>query len=413
MNSTNSLLKTLLDKHSVNLERQSINLHLGRIKPFLEYLGNPQKRFKSVLIGGTNGKGSVTFYLSNLACKLTNHKIGRFISPHLVDLNERYVINESQINDDSLYLYFSEVLEKLKEFEDLNDIKLTPFEIYTSVAFYLFAKEKIDVAFLEVGLGGRLDAVNAVDSEDVLASVITSVSFDHMHFLGDTIEKIAYEKAGIIKENNKIITAISGLALDVISRCAKDKQADLVVVKNKDSFYIDQNINLALKAWETISTKLSLPVEKLNKREFLERLQFPGRFQYFERENILIDGAHNVAAAYELRKLLDSKFKNKNLVYIIGMLNKDFEGFIKALLPENSTVICTEPTSHQVTTKERLKSAVQKYSLNVHIQDSLQDSINLVKGMKHDLIVITGSLYLVGEGLQLLKEEKKCLLKHH
>ena len=188
--------------------RQTIKLGLDRIKACLDYLGNPQDKFKSVLIGGTNGKGTTTFYLSNLACKLTDYKIARYTSPHLILWDERFVINERIVDHDFLHSLSKETINEMLEFEKKNPQygQLTEFEIYTIIAFKLFASEKVDLAFLEVGMGGRLDATNTTSPENTLLSVITNISLDHTEHLGNTIEKIAYEKAGIIKENDYIVT---------------------------------------------------------------------------------------------------------------------------------------------------------------------------------------------------------------
>lgn len=376
---------------------------LDRIRDCLAFLGNPQKQFKSVLIAGTNGKGSVAFYLSNLACKFTGYKIGRYISPHLLSWNERFVINEHFVTEELLEEFSVIILKKIEEFENLTNEKLTIFEVYTVIAFCLFAKEKVDIAFLEVGMGGRLDAVNIVDSSDILCSIITSISFDHTEYLGNTLEKIAYEKAGIIKENNFLITGAYDSALDVILNRAHELNSSTIVI-NDNLLYPDKNRKIALQAWEIISSKINFQSLEINKAEFLKGLQFPGRYQFFKEHNILLDGAHNVQAGIELRKLIDRDFKNKKIVFIVGMLDKDYKGFLKSLIPENSLVICTEPESPRATKKELLSEYAMEQGLRVTTANNLKEAIGEAKNNNHDLILITGSLYLVGEGMRIVME---------
>lgn len=381
--------------------RSQIKLGLDRIRACLSYLGNPHNKFKSVLIGGTNGKGSVTFYLSNLASRYTNYKVGRYTSPHLVSWNERFVINEKIVDDLLLKELSKEVIEKIDEFEINTSQTLTEFEIYTIIAFCLFAKEKVDLAFLEVGLGGRLDATNVVASENVLCSVITNVSYDHMDFLGSTIKQISFEKAGIIKENNLIVTACENDALNVIKNKACELNSKLVKTKVTElDFYINKNIEVALKVWELTnggSTNLA------EAGTFLRSLHFPGRFQYFQNEKILLDGAHNPHAALELRKLMDHNFKDKKILYILGMLNKDYVSFVRNLIPAGSHVICTEPRSERATKKEKLLECIIANGSQPVLSQSLEEAIKIARSMEHDVIIVTGSLYLVGEALQILE----------
>ncbi len=386
----------------VDPNRQRISLSLERVKSCLNYLGNPQKRFKSVLIGGTNGKGSVTYYLSQLASNFTELKIGRYISPHLVSLNERFVINEKPVEDSLLKEVSEAVVEKIKQFEEKSNTSLTEFEVYTIIAFYLFAHEKVDIVFLEIGLGGRLDATNIVDSKDVLCSIITNISFDHMEYLGNTIEEIAHEKAGIIKENNYVISAAEKPAIEVISDRAKKFNAELLTIDTSGcKFYKDKNIKLALIAWDLISSRIA-NVRAGNYKEFLSSLQFPGRFQFFEDQKIVLDGAHNPSAAIELRKLIENKFSDKKVIYIIGMLDKDYEGFLKNLIPEGSTVVCTEPHSNRKTSKELISNCVLKCGSKAITAPDIKSAIDIARRKEHDIIVITGSLYLVGEALNVI-----------
>lgn len=385
--------------------RNYINLGLERIEGFLSYIGNPQDSFKSVIIGGTNGKGSTTFYLSNLACKITNYKIGRYISPHLIRINERFVINEKEVGNNKLNKLAKEIRRKVEAFEKRNPRlgKLTEFEIYTAIAFSLFTEEKVDIAFVEVGLGGRLDATNVIKTENLLCSIITNISYDHTNLLGKTLEDIAYEKAGIIKKKNIIITATKG-GLKTISNRAKELNAKLIKVKTSHlKTCKDKNIEVAVKSWDLISKTLKVKKE-INKKEFLNKLQFNGRFQYLKKEGILLDGAHNPEAAKELNSFLKQKFKNKKKLYIIGFLNKDYRNFINNLISKNDYVICTEPKSNRTTKKEIIQHYLNNKNIHTEKAKSVKEAIKLAKKKSYDLTIITGSLYLVGEALEWLNK---------
>ncbi len=399
------MLKALNQSH--NKQRKVINLGLARIKEFLRYINNPQDSFKSVIIGGTNGKGSVTFYLSNLACKYSNYKVGRFISPHLVKVNERFTINEKEISDVKLLKLRNHILKKVRIFERNNPKhgRLTEFEVQTCLAFYYFNKENIDLAFLEVGLGGRLDAVNVVNSKNTVCSIITNISFDHMNYLGNTLEKIAYEKAGIIKERNIIITSSKGTALNIIKKTAKKLNSKLYIAKTfENENYKSKNIKTALKGWDVICSKLKIK-SNTRAKAFLKKIDLNGRFQYLEKEKIVLDSAHNPAGAAELKLRLNNRFKGKEKVYILGFLDKDYKGFINRLIEKNATVICTMPKSSRSTPAKTIFNYSKRRSLNVILEKDLKKSINKAMGLKKDLIVITGSLYLVGEAIALLRKK--------
>lgn len=384
--------------------RNYIDLGLKRISRFLSYIGNPQNSFKSILIGGTNGKGSTTYYLSNLAHKTTSLKIGRYISPHLIRINERFVINEKEVSNLKLNTISRRIKKEVNDFErnnpELN--KLTEFEIYTAIAFELFKREKVQLAFLEVGLGGRLDATNVIIPENTVCSIITNISYDHTDILGNSIKKIAYEKSGIIKKEKTIITAATD-GLKIISERAKILDAKLISVKTKGT-YKERNTALALTAWKYISKHLKVK-RKINNKKFLKSLTFNGRFQYIKNKRIILDGAHNPAGAKELKLLLDKGFKTKKKVFILGFLDKDYKKFLDNLITKKDFVICTEPKSERSTNKGIVNNYLKNKNIYTETANCLKEGFEISKRKSHDLIIITGSLYLVGEALELLTKE--------
>jgi len=388
-------------------DRQNIKLGLGRIKSCLNSIGNPEKKFKSVIIGGTNGKGSVTYYLSNLAYRYSKLKIGRYTSPHLVFFNERYVINETPVTNEKLNKIAAESIRQIKEFEKKTNERLTAFEIYTIIGFDLFARENVDLAFIEVGMGGRLDATNVVEPKDTICSIITNVSFDHKNHLGSRIEDIAYEKAGIIKENNHTITGATDIALNIIQERAQELNNGLLKIKttNPASNYIERNIGIALTTWKLIIEKLGIDETiKDDKVTFLKSLQYAGRFHLLN-EKYLIDCAHNPDGAIELNKLLDEYYRDKKKIFIIGMLDKEYDIFISNLIPKNSTVICTEPKSNRATKKEALQKAALAIGCKVVVEENIKSAIAKASSFNPELIIITGSVYLAGEAISVLSTE--------
>src|SRR5574344_2131151 len=206
-----------------------INLGLERVQKFLDLIGNPEKNLKFIHVAGTNGKGSVCSTLSTiLTC--AGYKTGLFTSPHIFDYTERFKIDGEDIPPS---LFGQKVLE-IVDLAQKNDIHLTEFEILTVLAFEVFALAKVDIVVLETGLGGRFDATNVI--EENLCSIITHIDLDHTERLGDTIEKIAFEKAGIVKENCPVIINKENLGFDVIKKVAEDKNAQLILAQEAPNF---------------------------------------------------------------------------------------------------------------------------------------------------------------------------------
>jgi dihydrofolate synthase/folylpolyglutamate synthase len=225
-----------------------------------------------------------------------------------------------------------------------------------------------------------------------------------MEYLGVTIEKIAEEKAGIIKSNGCLITSVNADSYGVIKKKTEEKNALLIHADTKSlSTYKDKNIKVALKAWKFLTNKLDIEISsEINAENFLASLEFDGRSQYFPEHKIILDGAHNPASASELKKLLSLQYHDKKIIYIIGMLDKDYENFLKNLISSDSTVICTEPKSDRATKKESLAACVGENASKALMSSNLEEAIQIAKKTNHDLIVITGSLYLVGEALKLI-----------
>jgi len=303
-----------------------INLGLDRMYSIMREFSNPQESFDCIQVAGTNGKGSVCSILAEIL-KNAGFKVGLYTSPHIFEYTERIKINGEEISEDEFAELVFDVVKKAEE----KKIDLTEFEIITAVMFLYFAKKNIDIAVIETGLGGRLDATNIVKTN--ICSVITHIDLDHTERLGDTKEKIAYEKAGIIKAERPVFTAEN---YEVIRQTALDKKsliiAPSVVEEDYDlslrGSYQKENLALALTCIKTMFGG----IPDKTTRKALKNVEHPFRFQYFKDKNLIIDGAHNPNGAEGLRKSLDEYFPKEPRRFVFGCLkNKDYESMMKIL----------------------------------------------------------------------------------
>ena len=381
-----------------------INLGLDRIKSILNILGNPQEKIKIIHIAGTNGKGSVSAIIANIL-KCSGYKTGLYTSPHLVEYTERIKINDEQISQKD----FAKYIEKICLIADENKIELTEFEILTAVAFNYFADNNIDFAIIEVGLGGRYDATNVCLSP--VLSIITSISLDHTDRLGNTIEQIAYEKAGIIKSNCPVIISANNKGFGVIKKIADEKKSRLIATNDdidiiyKDGqniaqinninyefpllgLYQKQNLTLAVAAANYLSTLKY----NINLKDGLSTVKWAARLEYIKDKNILIDGAHNPDAAIQLKKSLDYYFPKQKKLYIYSTINtKDYKTVAQILFEPDDEIYYYE-FEH--------KNAVDyaTYKNDVSWLKNIQKLNNLDYILKRqELKIVTGSLYMIGE----------------
>ncbi len=392
-----------------------INPGLERVKKAADYFGNPQKKFKSILISGTNGKGSTAAFLESI---FRNHgyKTGLFTSPHLIKENERWQINRKQIKDETL----EEYVEKIKP--AIDKFNLTYFEASTLIAFLFFYEENVDIAILEVGLGGRWDATNIVEPE---VSIITNVSIDHTHLLGNTIEKITFEKLGIARKDKPLVI---GSNQSEILKQAKALGIREIYVFNKD-FKVNIKNSLPLtfdysfKGKNTEDLKLSMlgSFQALNAstaltaftvysgdfkeslvRKALYETKWTGRMQILvEKPLVVIDGAHNEDAIEKSFRELKSIFPDKRVVTIYsGMKDKDYRKIIQIVQNFSDTVIFTKIPVSRGLDRGDFKEFEGAFV------ESIEDAIKRAVEMSDEksVLFITGSLYLVGEVLKIFKK---------
>ena len=387
-----------------------INLGLDRMKSILKLLNNPQNKIKIIHVAGTNGKGSVCAIGANIL-KEAGYKTGLYTSPHLTDYTERIKINNKEIKR----RIFAEYISKICEIAERNKIELTEFEIITASAYKYFAQEKVDIAFIETGLGGRYDATNAIESDEV--SIITSISLDHTDRLGNTIDKIAYEKAGIIKPNSAVIISKENKGYKVIREQAKKVNSQIITVEkdievnnegalinNKEyefplkGMYQKQNLALVMKLVEYLNAKgIKIPEKAIKKG--LRTVEWKARFQYIKERNMIIDGAHNPEAAYALRNTLDLYYRNQKRIYIYGTIDtKNYKEIAKILFKADDEIYYYEFNHKNAVSYEEYKNSVNWIKEIKNFDKEILE--------RKELKILTGSLYMIGEFYQELKDKR-------
>lgn len=369
-------------------------LGLERIQEVLNRLGNPERQFQSIHIAGTNGKGSTAAMLASIF-KEAGYQVGLFTSPHLVDFCERIQVNGELISQDRVMA----LVQKIKQVEK---DPLTFFEMATVIGFLHFADAEVDIAVIETGLGGRLDATNVLHP---VLSIITTIGYDHMQHLGDTLEKIAFEKAGIIKEGVPVVTGpLPEVAMKVVQEVAKEK-GTLVIQpdfkKKPPSLSLSgehqiQNAQVSVASVQYLSGRMQIPSSAI--QSALAKVSWPGRLETIQKDPwILLDGAHNVDAMRAVRCYLEKHLKGRKLKVLFGaMADKDLKGILEIIEPLVDQFIFTSPTLKRSASPEALASLVQKKSVVIQgVSEALdQTTIGL---QKSEVLLVTGSFFVVGE----------------
>ncbi len=381
------------------------NFGLETPRKLAELSGNPQNKLRFIHVAGTNGKGSTCAMLESIY-RAAGLRVGLFTSPHLVSFRERIQINRKLIGESDVAKLVGEIQPSLAEFQ--KEHPPTFFEVVTIMALRYFAEQKCELVILETGLGGRLDATNIVTP---LASVITNIQFDHQQWLGDTIEKIAAEKAGIIKPNIPvIITVDEPEAFAVIGQIAKTNNASLTrAMKNHVNVSLSgehQRLNAALAVSTVNVLQKQIPVSEEQIRAGLSQVNWQGRLQLVQRtsgQKILLDGAHNIASAEILRTALRESFYDERPVLVLGILqDKDWRQMCEILAPLASSIFIVPVNSNRTASPQELAEVCRRENSagQVSVCSSLAEALE--KTTDEKFVVITGSLYLVGEAMELL-----------
>ncbi|MEO8074390.1 MAG: Mur ligase family protein [Acidobacteriota bacterium] len=407
----------------------AMKLGLENIGKLLNALGNPQENYLKVQVAGTNGKGSVCVFLEAI-CISAGIKVGMTISPHLVSVTERVRINGREISEKDFARHATrirEISEKLVKTGELETVP-TYFEQVTTIALNAFSEAKIELAILETGLGGRFDATTAAKAK---IAAITPIDFDHQQILGNTLAKIAAEKAAIIRADTKVVVAEQPKeALDVIlQRCAKFSvspnlaaevgtfyEGETVTFQTSKAVY--EKVRLSLNGRHQIeNAKSAILLAEILQENFkitsenivggLQSAKHKGRLEFYK--NFLFDGAHNVSGAKSLRQYLD-EFITQPITMIFGsMRDKDLSEIAEILYPKADRLILTKPDNpRSMETLELLKFVPKVFGKeNIIIEETVENAVKKAREISSEnhLILITGSLYLIGEAQKILKNE--------
>ena len=441
-----------IDKiHQFN--RFGSRLGLERMTVLLSKLGDPHKGLDVIHVAGTNGKGSVCKYLEEglAAC---GYKVGLYTSPFIERFNERIRLGGEDISDSDLQKYTDVVLKASDEMVSEGLDSPTEFEVVTAIAFLYFDAKGADIVVLEVGLGGSGDSTNVV--EKPLACAITSISFDHMDRLGNTLTEIAVNKAGIIKEGVPVISNVPEReAAAVIARTAYEKNSKLYdISKNKfmifdetpfsqkvsmDIYGTDysdveismtgnhqgENLKTALTIIEVLRKERKIKVERSKLYAGLKKAAQPGRFEVLvgnpqatAQESgmqpakagpmVIIDGAHNEAGARALRETVKRYFDGQRILLVTGMLaDKQVDDILKHFTAITDKMVITEPDNPRKLTVDDLEKTLKNMGIEPVKAKDAQTSVALAKEMKddYDLILFAGSLYLIGDVRRIVRNE--------
>ena len=421
---------------------------LAHMRILLEALEHPEGRFPSVLVAGTNGKGSTAASLASIL-NASGYKTGLYTSPHLVRINERVRINGKAIADDAFTLIHDLVDRTAERLVTEGDLPWHPsfFEMLTAIAFESFSREKVDIAVLEVGMGGRLDATNVVEPR---VSVITDISFDHQKFLGNTLTEIAREKAGIIRPNGAVVTLPqTPEANDVIGNTILALEARGInavpyvppVSPNSEQYLLPghdkagyvakyplqvmgaeitvetplvgrhqlRNLALAIAAAVELASQGFGGVTTSTIERGVRETHWPGRFQVLsataEHSEVVFDVAHNPAGAWALRSTLSATYEERPLVFVFGaMRDKAISEMAEILFPLASRVIATHADNPRAATPEEIRAAAHRVSVELEEASDVVSALAKARAAAgtRGLVVVTGSIYIVGEAMRSL-----------
>ncbi len=397
-------------------DRQLFGAKLGLENTFklAALMGNPQEKLRFIHVAGTNGKGSTCAMLESIY-RTAGLRVGLFTSPHLVSFSERIQVNRRLIPEADVIRLVEEIKELLPEFPEGG--APTFFEIVTVMALRYFAEQGCELVVWETGLGGRLDATNIVTP---LASVITNIQFDHQQWLGDTLERIASEKAGIIKPGVPVITAVDDReAFRILFQTARKQGSPFWLITwaqtenhpmrglNLSLLGEHQRLNAAVAAYTVKALAGQIPVNEETIRAGLSSVVWPGRLQLVERpggRKLLLDGAHNVGSAEVLRTAVRTYFGSWRPTLILGILrDKDFQPMCELLAPLAARILAVPVNSERTATPQELAEACRRANPDAQIEECASLREALARAEQDSLLVITGSLYLIGEAMELLE----------
>ncbi|WP_294161019.1 folylpolyglutamate synthase/dihydrofolate synthase family protein [uncultured Clostridium sp.] len=410
------------------------NYGLERTYKLLEHLCNPERDLKLIHIAGTNGKGSTTSMITEILMG-EGYKVGMYTSPFIEEFEERIQINRNNIPKESLAILMDEIKVAVDKVIEAGYNHPTEFEIITVLMLLYFKKENIDFGVIEVGLGGTLDSTNVIKP---IIQVITSISFDHTNLLGNTLEKIAREKAGIIKRGiPTVIYPQQEEVLKVIKNKCFEMDSELYIANNenlkfKNIVNLDKpyqllkynneidillpllgehqiiNLSVAMQAIEVLNNKNIIDISIANIVKSIKNVSWKGRLEVLSNNPyVVIDGAHNIQGIKTLSRNIKKYFKYENLYLILGILaDKDVEEMIKIITPMAKKVYSVTPNSIRGELAESLKDEVSKFNKNCKAFDKYEEAYleALNDASEKDLILASGSLYMIGDMRKIIRK---------
>jgi len=414
-----------------SLEQFGIKFGLDNIRNILARLGHPERSFRSVHIAGTNGKGSVTAMVDTVL-RRAGHRCARYTSPHLVSLAERFVIDGRAVDEAAMRAAARDVRDAIEALRGDGTLQAAPtfFEATTALAFELFRRATVEVAVVEVGLGGRLDSTNVIQP---IVTAITSIDFDHQQYLGSTLEAIALEKAGIIKPGVPVILGDIGKeALAAIERTAREKRAEIVhardgvKVSRPDRGRTPVNVftlqtpardygllTLALRGEHQVANAIVAVrlLERLNDcgisvtadavRDGLAHVAWPGRLEHRTLgggRELILDAAHNPAGAAALASYLTNIGGERPVLVFGAMRDKDVHGMLSALLPTVSRMIVTRASNSRSADPEALAAEARAIAPSLDVEVSVSPAAAMATAWSSSSrIVVAGSIFLLGD----------------
>ncbi len=406
-----------------NLQKFGIKFGLSKTSNLLRAFGDPHRGRRYLHVAGTNGKGSVAAVTASILMR-TGLKVGLYTSPHLVRFTERFRINDREMSRETAAGLASELLDAVDPREPP-----TFFEIVTAMALIHFARENVDLAVMEVGMGGRLDSTNVIDP---LATVITNISLEHQDYLGRRLLDIAGEKAGIIKPGVELVTGVTQppvirrfeaickergapmtrMGKDVRYRSSRNGLSYFGTLHTLSGLrpglpgrFQHRNAALAVAALEALERR-GISVTEAHIREGLERVSWPGRMQLMSRRPaVVVDGAHNPRAMRALADAVPRAFRYRRLILVIGIMkDKDIPAILKEIVPMADTVVYTRPVYARAASPETLMEAGTPFGTPGRTAESLAQALDMARQIAdaEDLILVAGSLFTAGEALTLL-----------
>jgi dihydrofolate synthase/folylpolyglutamate synthase len=409
--------------------------NLQRMRDLMDMMGNPHQQYPVVHVAGTKGKGSTSVMIAAVLQK-AGYKVGLYTSPHLHDYCERIQVNQVPMSHQDLISQVNSIRPAVAAVPEI-----TTFEITTAIGFQYFAEQKVDIAIVEVGLGGRLDATNVVTP---IISVITSLSYDHMNILGDTIVKIAIEKAGIIKKNIPVVIAPQGFpeVNEVLAEIAEENHSQVTFV-NEEYVYSSKSHSLegqlfsltkinfdelkpaeytiSLLGYHQVENAVTARavIDVIRTKEFqiseddvvdgFRSASWPCRFEIIKRKPlIIVDSAHNVDSAMKLQATIKDYLKNENVTLIFGASeDKDIRGMFEVLFPVVDDIIVTKSIHPRAFEPEDLAGIASQLQREAKITSSIEEALELIGGKTaSDVVLITGSIFVAAAAKEILTQGK-------